>query len=204
MVAMRHTLIFIALFFISTNLLSQNTKKQRRISSWRDTTFITVVLKDTVVDTKIVAVDIGKKATIYVKLKPLIIEAEENLSNDFVRDEYKNIIRFFDSASAKGDTIFIDKYYTLESLDYLISHQLTDGQAKVYYKKQKTFVDTIAHRLERYGGTADRFFYLPDKRPFFAVTELTGILVKEDNLLSTEHYEAYLKEAKKLASLQTE
>ena len=80
----------------------------------------------------------------------------------------------------------------------MISHQLVDGNAKVYYKKQKLFVDTITHRLERYGGNADRFFYLPDKRPFFAVQEFFGILDNNDDLFGKGHFDAYVKEGEKL------
>jgi len=134
----------------------------------------------------------------------MIIEAKANLSNDFVRQDYQKIIHFFDSASLKSDTIFIDIYYKLHHFEYLVSRQLIDGSAKVYYKKQKNFVDTIFHRLERYGGNADRFFYLPDKRPFFAVQEFSGILDNNDDLLGKGHFDAYVKEGEKLQSLRKE
>ncbi|MEO6454667.1 MAG: hypothetical protein ABIN97_11360 [Ginsengibacter sp.] len=200
---MRHIIIIISILLVSTNLFSQTPKNRGRISSWRDTTFITVALKDTSVDNKIVAVNIGLKATIYVKLTPLINEAKEKLSNDFVKDEYKKIIHFLNSASVKGDTIFIDDYYNLDHFETLISHQLIDGNAKIYYKKQKAFVDTISHRLERFGGNADRFFYLPDKRPFFAATEYTGILVQSEEL-GKGHFDTYVKEGEKLQSITKE
>ena len=201
---MRHLIITISLLFVTSTLLSQRTKKRGHISSWHDRTFIPVVLKDTIVDDKIVAVEIGSKAIIYIKLKPLIFEANENLSNDFSKDAYKNIIHFFDSASLESDTIFIEDYYDLDHFEYLVAHQLTDGNAKVYYKKKKVFVDTITHRLERYGGNADRFFYLPDKRPFFAVTEYIGIIDKVGDFSNKGHLEAYIKEGEKLASVQEE
>jgi hypothetical protein len=155
-------------------------------------------------DNKIVAVDIGKKATIFVHLKPMLVEARKNLSNDFVKDNYNKIIHYFDSVSLKSDTIFISDYFKLPHFEYLISHQLTDGNAKIFYKKQQSFVDTILHRLERYGGNADRFFYLPDRRPFFAVTEMTGILVQGEDLLNNGHFDAYVKEGEKLQSIRKE
>lgn len=201
---MRHILITIPILFFSMTLLSQKTKRRGHVSSWHDTTYIRVALKDTIVDNKIVAVEIGSKATIFVKLKPLIFEANENLSNGFSKNAYKNIIHFFDSASLKSDTIFIEDYDDLDHFEYLVSHQLICGSAKVYYKKKKVFVDTITHRLERYGGNADRFFYLPDKRPFFAVTEYTGIIDKAEDLSNKGHLEAYIKEGEKLASIQEE
>jgi len=201
---MRHTLIFIPLLFVTTNLFSQKTKKRGSSSSWRDTTFIPVVLNDTINDNKVVAVDIGKKATIYLNLKPMLLEAKENLSNDYVKEYYETIIRYLDSSASKSDTIFIDNYHKLGHFEYLVSHQLTDGNAKVYYKKQKTFIYTITHRLERYGGDAVRFFYLPDRRPFFAATEFTGMLDNEDEPFRKGRLDEYVKEGEKLQSLRKE
>ena len=200
----RHFLIIISIFFLSSSAFGQKTKKRSNSSSWRDTTFTIVTLNDTINDNKVVAVEVGKKAIIYVKLKPLLLEARENLSNDFVKDNYQKIIDYFNSASSKGDTILIIEYLNFRHLEYLVAHQLIDGNANVYYKKQRAFVDTISHRLERYGGNADRFFYLPDKRPFFAVTEMTGILVKGEDLLNNGHFDAYVKEGEKLQSLRKE
>ena len=201
---MRHTITIISILFLTTNLFGQKTNKRGSTSSWRDTTLIPVKLSDTIKDNKVVAVDIGKKATIFVKLRSMLVEARENLSNDFVKENYTKIIRYFDSASLKSDTIFISDYYKLRHFEYLVSHQLTAGNARVYYKKQKTFVDTISHRLERYGGNADRFFYLPDRRPFFAVPEMTGILVPGEDLLNNVHFDAYVKEGEKLQSIRKE
>jgi hypothetical protein len=72
----------------------------------------------------------------------------------------------------------MDRY--LDHLDYLVSVELKNGNTRVFYKKQKTFVSTISHRLERYGKYAHRFFYFPDKRPFFSTMELSGILDEKD------------------------
>jgi hypothetical protein len=200
---MKQTLIIISLLLLATTFFGQKPKKRGNASSWRDTTLIHVILNDTIKDSKIVAVDIGKKVTIFVNLRPMLVEARESLSNSFVKDPYVRIIQFFDSASLKTDTIFISEYYKLQHFEYLVSHQLKDGNAKVFYKKQKTFVDTILHRLERYGGNADRFFYLPDKRPFFAVQEYSGIL-DHDNEIGKLFFDAYLKEGEKLQSLRKE
>lgn len=200
---MRHILTIISIFLLSTTLFGQEPKEKGSESSWRDTTFIPVKLNDTIKDSKIVAVDIGKKATIFVHLKSLLTEAKENLSNNFVRENYNKIIHYFDSAALKNDTVFITNYYYLlylQHFEYLVSHQLTDGNAKVFYKKQNAFVDTIFHRLERYGSIADRFFYLPDKRPFFAVQEFSGILDQGVGI-GKGHLDAYTKEGEKLQSL---
>jgi hypothetical protein len=198
---MRHILIFISFVFPAILVWGQNVKKQGNSPPWSDTTFIIVKLNDTINDNKVVAVDIGEKATIYVKLKPILDEARQNLSNDFVKEDYQKVIHFLSTAPKKNDTTFLSDYFTLPHFEYLISHQLVNGNAKVFYKKQKTFIDKISHRLERYGGNADRFFYLPDKRPFFAVKEYSGIL-DDNNPFGKGHYEAYVKEGEKLLSLR--
>jgi len=198
---MRPILTTISLLFLTTTLFGQKPKKTTNKSPWSDTTFIFVKLNDTIIDKKVAALEIGKKAIIYVKVKPMMAEARENLSNDFVRDNYQKIIDYFNSASPTGDTILVSEYLNLPRLEYLVAHLLIAGNAKVFYKNQKAFVDTISHRLERYGGNADRFFYLPDKRPFFAVKEYSGIL-DDDNPFGKGHYEAYVKEGEKLLSLR--
>jgi hypothetical protein len=201
---MRHFLKIISIFFLSAGAFGQKTKKPGKTSSWRDTTFLIVKLNDTISDKKVVAVDIGKKAIIYVKLKPMMLEARENLSNDFVKDNYQKIISYFNSASSKSDTILISEYLNLRHLEYLVAHQLIGGNANVYYKKQKIFVGAISHRLERYGGNADRFFYLPDKRPFFAIQEYSGMLDNDDDVFAKGRYDAYVKEGEMLQSIRKE
>ncbi len=203
-IQMRLSLITILTLIVSTTLLGQDTKTKADKSPWSDTTFIVVKLYDTISDKKVVAVEVGKKATIYVKLKPMMLKATQNLSNDFVKENYKKIIAYFNAALSKGDTILISEYLNLSYLDYLIAHQLIAGNANIYYKKQNTFVGTISHRLERYDGNADRFFYLPDKRPFFAFIEYSGILDEGDGLLGTKRYDTFAKEGEKLQSLRNE
>lgn len=136
---MRDIPIIISLLLVTTNLFSQKTKNLGSSSSWRNTTFIPIILKDTVKESKIVVVDIGNKAAIFLNLQPMLLEARENFSNNFVIEYYKTIIHYFDSAAQKSDTIFISNYYNLRHFEYLVSNQLTDGNAKVYYKKSKSF-----------------------------------------------------------------
>lgn len=198
---MRRILVIISFLFLTIFACGQKVKKQGSSPPWEDTTFIIVKLNDTIVDNKVVAVDIGEKATIYVKLKPMLADARQHLSNGFAKEDYQKTIHFLTTASKKKDTIFLKDYFTLPHFEYLISHQLANGSAKVFYKKQKAFVDEISHRLEKYGGNADRFFYLPDKRPFFAVTEYSGIL-DDNNPFGKGHYDAYVKEGEKLLSLR--
>jgi len=200
---MRYSLLIILSLLAWIDLFSQKTEDSGRLRPWQDTTYIPVVLRDTITNSQVVSVDIGKKAIIYLKLNPLLAKAKENLTKEFVRHSYKAIIDFLDSASLKADTIIIDDYYKLRHFDYLVSGQLIKGNANVFYKRQKSFVDRIWYRLEKYGEHADRFFYLPDKRPFFAVMELSGI-IDDNDVLGKGHFQAYLEEGKKLASLRQE
>jgi hypothetical protein len=133
---MRQTITAILVLFLTTSLCGQNTKKKGSKSPWSDTTFIIVKLSDTISDNKVAAIDIGKKAIIYVKLKPMMLEARENLSNDFVKGAYQKIIDYFNSASSKGDTILVSEYLNFRHLEYLVAHQLMAGNANVYYKKK--------------------------------------------------------------------
>lgn len=198
---MRQFLIFISFLLLAALVRGQKIKKQGSSSPWSDTAFNIVELNDTIKDNKVVKIGIGDKATIYMKLKPMLTEASQNLSNDFVKEDYQKIIHFFDTASKKNDTTFLSYYFALPYFEYLVSRQLINGNAKVFYKKQKSFVNEISHRLEKYGGNVDRFFYLPDKRPFFAVKEYSGIL-DESNPLGLGHYDAHVKEGEKLSSLR--
>jgi hypothetical protein len=93
--------------------------------------------------------------------------------------------------------------YKLPNLEYLVSRQLQNGNARVFYNSQNAFIRSLSHRRERFGGHGDRFFYLPDKRPFFAVTEVSGI-IDDEAFFSGRYYQDYLKEGVKMASLLVE
>ena len=192
-------------FILLTNLLfgqtsspQQNPNPKRDKYDWTDTTFVLVNLTKTIPDKKIVAFDIGQKATIYISKKAIRQNAVKS-TGDYNKKNTTKIIRFIDSASVKSDTIFMDQY--LAYLDILISDELQSGNAKVYYKKQKTSVTTISHRLEKYGMYAHRFFYLPDNRPFFSTMEISGILEKDKMFSDPKELEEV---ATKLAGLNKE
>jgi len=196
--AMRQLQLTILLLLFTTAVLSQ-TGQRRKKSTKNDTTFIAVALRDTHFD-KTLIIEVGEKAKIYVSGDSIINEATGYLSNDFVRDEYSPIIKFLDSSYKKDDTVLI-AFYKLTNLKYLVSKQLQKGYAKVFYIRQNIFVDTIFHRRERFGGHGDRFFYLPDKRPFYGVIEISGIIDNEA-FLSGQYYNDYIKEGDKLGSLR--
>lgn len=201
---MRHALIATLIIILSNNLFSQTTRKKPLENVWTDTTFKSVQLKDLSETNKIIRVDIGKKAIILLSLKDLQLEAETYLKNEQFHKSFEKLNNYFDSVSQHTDTIRLTEYRSFQHLEYLISHLLTTGYAKVFYKRSHAFVDTIFHRSERYGSNADRFFYLPDKRPFFAVREYSGILDKEGDPLQTSHLNTYMKEGEKLQSLRDE
>ena len=191
---MKHILLFLTVFG-STNLFAQHKESS---SSWKDKKYISVTLTDTSRDKKIVIVEIGRKATIYLKLNLLRQNAIE-IKNDFNNEELTKIINILDSSSNVSDTAHIDNY--LSHFDYLVSQQLQDGNALVYYKKIKSFVPTISHRLEKYGMYAHRFFYLPDKRPFYSTMEYSGI-IEDDKYFSNRN--ELIKVGEKLAGLRNE
>lgn len=179
----------------TTTLFAQHKQSS---TSWKDTTFIPVTLSDTSKDNKVVIVEIGKKATIYLRLNLLRQNAFE-IKNEFNSKELTKIINILDNSSKISDTVYMDNY--LSQFDYLVSQQLQDGNALVYYKKLKSFVPTISHRLEKYGMYAHRFFYLPDKRPFYSTMEYSGII--ENNKYLSDPNEL-IKVGEKLAGLRKE
>jgi hypothetical protein len=178
----------------SHNFAQKKTEKP----SWADTTYTFVNLQDTLGNKKIVVVDIGQKATIYLDAKSLRKNAIQN-SSDYNKKELAKIINLLNKSSLKRDTIIIDQY--MKGFDYLVSEQLQNGNAKVFYKKLNSFVPIISHRLEKYGMYAHRFFYLPDQRLFFSVMELSGII--EDNKYLSDPKEL-VKLGEKLASVGKE
>lgn len=190
----RKSLILLVLF-ASTQLTAQR-KKNR--SEWDDKKFISVNLKDTSKDQKIVVVEIGQKATIFLHMHLLRHYALE-IKNDYNHKYLSKVINFLDSGALVSDTICVDQF--LGYLDYLVSQQLQDGNAMVFYKKLKSFVPTISHRLEKYGMYAHRFFYLPDQRPFYSTMELSGII--ENNKYTSDPNEL-LDLGEKLAGLRKE
>ena len=170
-------LLTIYFFLISGNLFCQDSTVISRKSPWNDSTFISVILKQSSLNTsKVVSYNIGEKAIIYVRNDSLLKLAKISLSNCLPSENkyYTKIVRLLTSNKSNRDTTFINKY--LYGFDYLISNQLLTGDAKIFYKRPKLFVDTISHRLEKYGMYAHRFYYLPDGRPFFSVMEYSGII----------------------------
>lgn len=167
---MRHIIFLILTFICWAQLFGQTTKKTSSKAPWEDTKLIAVKLKDTILSQKVVCVDIGKKAIIFLELPNILEEVKKPETENI-----KRIKNYLDSARQVSDTIFVDD---LMDFDYIVSDQLQKGKARVFYKRENTFVTNISHRLEKYGMYAHRFFYLPDNRPFFSTMEYSGILEK--------------------------
>lgn len=163
---MRLVLLFIFSLCFFQNCFAQ-TKHQGK-KSLKDTAF-TVVPLQPLVTKRILIFEAGQKARIFLAGDSLIKQTTQLSSTDFEKKSSTKIKLFLDSAFMASDTVSISfkELYRLPDLMFCISGQLQKGNAKVFYKRQNIFVDTIIHRLERYGGHADRFFYLPDQRPFF-------------------------------------
>jgi hypothetical protein len=187
--------ITILSFFITTFAFSQ---KQAKEPNWKDTTYVLVNLPDTINDNKIVVIYIGEKAAIYLSAKFLKQDAIES-SNDFNKKDISKIILLLNKLSLKSDTLIIDQF--MKDLDFLVSDLLQNGNPKVFYKKTNSFAATISYRLEKYGMYAVRFFYLPDKKPFFSTMEYIGII--ENNKFHSDRDEL-AKLGEKLASMRQE
>jgi len=167
---MRHFIILILILGSCTQLFCQQTKHVSTKAPWDDTSYIVVKLIDTIKSSKIVWLNIGKKATISLNLYDILKEVKKSKPENL-----KRINKFLDSASLMSDTILVDD---LSDFNYIVSDLLQKGKARVFYKKENIFVTAISHRLEKYGKYAHRFFYLPDSRPFFSTMEYSGILEK--------------------------
>lgn len=167
---MRHITIIILTIGFYSQLLGQTGKKAVGTAPWDDTTLIIVTLNRIASQSKVVCIDLGRKATIFLSLSDILKEVRKPET-----DNIKAIKKYLDSAKQMGDTIFIND---VMDFGYIVSKQLQKGKAKVFYKKENVFVENISHRLEKYGMYAHRFFYLPDNRPFFSTMEYSGILEK--------------------------
>lgn len=178
--------------------LSQQADKKKTKKGAKDSAYIYVTLQN-IRPAKTLVINIGEKAKIYLDGETILKEANKRLSDDSNRTS--KIITSLDSMFSHSDTATIE-FYRLYPLEYFASTELQNGSAKVFYKKQNSFVDMISHRQERYGGNADRFFYLPDKRPFFFVVELVGIIDKKTGFFSGSRYEEYVKEGEKIKSIR--
>lgn len=198
---MRHSLTIILFLFLTSQLFGQKTKKKSSKFSLRDTAFIDVSLIDIKGESKIITFDIGEKAIIYLRADSTITEVKKHLSNEFVKDSYNRIINFIDSASLHGDTIRVD-FYQMPDFEYFVSDQLQKGQARVFYKDKTPLLTQFRTGSKDLVATwTDSSIY--PTRPFFGVIELSG-LIDNAAFLSGKHYDAYVKEGEKLASLRQE
>lgn len=168
------------------------------LSDWDDTSYTNVNLLPLGVGQKVVMINIGEKAIIYLSVNA-VKQSAVQLQNDFNKKEISKIVQIINKVSAKRDTVVLEQY--LPDLDYLVSTELKKGNASIYYTKTKSFVPVISHRLEKYGMYAYRFFYLPDNRPFYTIMEYSGII--ENNKYMSDPKEI-MKLAEKLADMRKE
>jgi hypothetical protein len=159
-----HKILLILLLFASPDLLAQKRKKAREPLPRNDTAFTIVNLDTHLLIERILAFELGEKAILYLSLQQLKEQAKE------VDDA--EAIRYLDSADNSGDTIAVDVKSGLLPFEYVIAHLLKKGNARIFYKRENSFVNHITHRQEQYGKYIHRFFYLPDQRPFYSVMEL--------------------------------
>ena len=83
------------LLFAQTSTQQQNHYPKRDKYDWTDTTFILVNLTPTIQDKKIIVVEIGQKATIYISKKLLRQNAIKSTS-DYNKTYISKIIQFIE------------------------------------------------------------------------------------------------------------
>jgi hypothetical protein len=158
-----HKILLILLLFASPDLLAQKRKRIKDQLPRYDTTFTIVNLDTNFSKNQILVYELGEKAILFFPFQILKKEAKE--IND------TTAIRYLDSIDNSKDTIAIDFRSPYFDIQYHLSMLLKKGNVKIFYKRENSFVSNIMHRQERYGKYVNRFFYLPDHRPFYSIME---------------------------------
>ena len=171
---------FRLLYFHSLLFLSTSGNAQTPSDNWEDSSRYSVALQNNMPGKKILKFDATRPAIIYFTFDDIRNLCLDNVKN---KEEYKDLLIYFDSASFKNDTITFTE--NNNGMNELISDLLKKGSGSVYDRNQKRFADTIYHRQEKYAAEAWRFFYFPDKRSFFGIMEFSGIMEEEKDPMKT-------------------
>ena len=201
---MRHLLTIILFCAISTLAFGQVDSPARKMPG-ADTAFKIVDLRSASLGNKIISFKPGGKAIIYLSASSILNAIKESTAGtivvgDEIIKENNSLSKKIVSLSKKKDTAEMDDVYRFR---YIVATELINGHAKVFYKKEKSFVPTISHRLEGYGKfNADRFFYLPNRMPFFSVMSFAKASDHEKS--DAEKKEELIKRAEKLKQITEE
>ena len=165
------------LYFLFVLFFTLNTSAQNPAINWKDTSYYFIKLQGINSVGKILQYNSLRPAIIYLDLNEVKNSCTERSKTQKVNEEYKELLEILDTTDAGKDTVKtnINKY----ELDNLVSELLMKGHARIYSFSQKKDIDSISYRMEKYSSEAWRFYYLPDKRPFFGVLEFDGI---EENI----------------------
>lgn len=165
-------LYFLFLFFFALNICAQTSA-----INWKDSTYYFVKLQKNISGEKILQYNNLRPAIIYLDFNEVRNSCVKRSKTQKVNEEYRELIEILDATDAGKDTVKTNIYK--QELDNVVSDLLMKGQAQVYSLSQKTTIDSVSYRMEKFSSEGWRFYYLPDKKPFFGVLVIDGI---EENI----------------------
>jgi len=161
------------IYFLFVLFLALNTSAQNPNINWKDSTYYFIKLEGIKTGEKILQYNNLRPAIIYLNFNEVRNSCVERSKTQKVNEEYKELLEILDTTDAGKDTVKTNLYK--HELDNLVSELLMIGHAKIYSISQKSNVDSISFRMEKYSSEAWRFYYLPDTKPFFGFLEFDGI-----------------------------
>lgn len=174
---MANRLLYIFVLLLCTLQLSA----QQSADSWKDSSWYSVKLPGSISGKNIFEYNRLRYAVLYLSYDDLKTACLEQIKAG--KKEFDDLQLLFDSAVNNKDTVRIQE--TSYELDWLVSEFLRKGETRVFGTGLKKFIDSVSYRFEKYGPDAWRFYYLPDKRPFFGVMEFSGIIEDNSDLMKT-------------------
>ena len=117
---------------------------------------------------------------IYLSTSDLLneINVRSATADDNFTKKWKSLSEKIISLSKKKDTAEMNNIDVFVSI---VGSEIKKGHAKVYYKKENSFVPTVTYRAEKYDRFVYRFFYLPGGQPFFSAMIFDFIPANEKN-----------------------
>lgn len=162
---------------------ASNTQAQNVDLNWKDSTYKIIPLQNKLTGKRIIEYNGLRPAIIFLAYDDVRNTCLERLKNEPGKEEYKDLLNFFDSMTTGKDTIKLSE--NNNELNKMVSDLLMKGQAKVFGINRQKFMDSISYRDEKYGTELWRFYYLPYKRPFFAIMESSAVVEENNNLMKT-------------------
>ena len=162
---------------------ARTTQAQNVDLNWKDSTYKIIPLQNKLTGKRIIEYNGLRPAIIFLAYDDVRNTCLERLKNEPGKEEYKELLNYFDSTTTGKDTLKLSE--NNNELNNLVSDLLMKGQAKVFGINRQKFMDSISYRVEKYGTELWRFYYLPYKSPFFAIMESSAIVEENNNLMQT-------------------